>query len=167
MTAEQLEKVKDIPIRFRYKLRMHRSMSAYPAGAARRAIDRLDVAWIVGWLSGRFEIDVSAEWVASILRNRSLPTYNLDGPWSMWWKVRLEEIGSFPHGSKAYCGLILNELHVFFVGIEETEEHLEFLRNEGPLKDGLAVTSAISRTETMPLPINRVASRVVAKFATR
>lgn len=133
-------------------------------GPASQAMRRHDWPWVAGWLSGRFGVDVSANWIASNKPKNGFGSCWSDGSWAMWWKRRLELAGLFRTARPSLNTFDLYgvPLNIGFIGIEETEE----MKQRLPEKDGKPVnriaTPGIERTMQKPTPIDRVAARVVA-----
>lgn len=88
-----------------------------------------------------------------------------ESSWWMWLKNRLDEMGKFcveaNNGSIPVKFKTL--MHIFFLSIEETEEHLEKLRTE-PKKDAKSARgSKIFATNKIPKPIDRIASKGIKR----
>ena len=139
-------------------------------GLVSRAMSRRDVSWVTGWLCGRYGIAAGTEWVERCIKRAAVKENSdwSDDSWAMWWKNRIAEAGLFgvpgcsPNSFDAYgC-----PMHVGFLHLEETDEMIEFLRNElAPDPDAkrrMVVSPGIERIQTSPLPIDRVAARVAS-----
>jgi hypothetical protein len=128
-----------------------------------RAIESNDLVFLQGWLLGSFEVLVSEVQMAQWITKPS--DFSLwdwwDNSWRAWFKRRLQDAGYLQPGGKEpppiRCGC---ELHIGFIGIEESPEMLERLRREpGPVPETIA-TPGMTRTNQKLQPIDRVAARV-------
>lgn len=132
------------------------------ADPLRDAVLRKDAAFVAGWLTGRWMLEVTVEraarWIAEMWRrieaenqwraSQNLPPARLVSEWTggsydLWFRSQMTKEGGYnvnqqPDGSvKGKYALPENErfhvvLHVGFINIEETEEMLALLRAPDP-----------------------------------
>jgi hypothetical protein len=142
-------------------------------GPLGKAVALKHYGFIAGWLSRAWGVEITPKqvvpWAEHIWENHlnwGLGVWRSDGYLQMVLKNRAAEAGLFKHKSKQPSPIdFFTELHVFFISVEETEEHLHRLRshrfeevNEGP------TTPAIERSNLAEIhPINRTAAKVVKK----
>jgi hypothetical protein len=130
-----------------------------------RALTTGDVGYVIGYCAGAYDVDVTAEHAAAWCQRAAAwaAAYLAAADWRMWLKNRVSEAGyldSSGGGSPVNINLPV-ALHVGFLYLEETPEHLTRLRrNKTPVPDTLA-TPGITRTAVILRPIDRVAARVV------
>lgn len=140
-------------------------------GPASRAIERADWSWVAGWLTGRLGVTVGSDWVEANMPKK--PSGRLvsgywysDGSWETWFKSRMRDQGMF---GTFFRGTVFDrltcELHIGFLSLEETAEHMENLRREDKTKIKKGPdTPGIERREAPLGPINATAARVLKKL---
>ena len=87
----------------------------------------------------------------------------LEGTWLMWFKSRMQESGLLV-GSRGQTSDIAFtcDLHVFFVGVQETQEQISRLFEAGSPARPKPARSKISKSTARSIqPIDRVAARVL------
>lgn len=133
-------------------------------------MQRSDWVWMSGWLSARFEVEVTVEWVLENLprtRNGSVVGLNeySDGSWAMWFKNRIYSQKLFDWcGNVQQVGRLTVTLHTGFLSLEETCEHIDRLRTKDDdtiIRHGPS-TPGIERREAPLGPINATAARVMS-----
>lgn len=139
-------------------------------GPASRAIESGEWSWVSGWLAGRLGIAVTADWVEA--NTPKLPNgsrvsgyWYSDGSWETWFKSRMRDQGMFGTVFRGTVfGRLTCELHVGFLSLEESAEHMENLRREDKTKIRTGPdTPGIERREATKGPVNRTAARVMPK----
>lgn len=142
-----------------------------------KAIKRLDTIFVRGWLASRLMVDVPEEtllpWVRQV--NEMLTQHHesdgsvgngwSDGSCDLFLRKRISEANLYPE-----CGCqgampdtLTVPLHVFFLYIHESEEHLKNLRREPTeetTKHLRVTTPAIERTMVKIKPIDKTAHAV-------
>lgn len=79
----------------------------------------------------------------------------------MWLRNRLDELGAIPCGKPLLREWLTCELHVGFVGVEETEEHIyNLIKNYESMIQYWESRSRITGCQLELKPIDRVAARV-------
>ena len=147
-------------------------------GPVQAAMEASNWEWLAGWVSARFGVPVTGEWVRVTVAahagvhnpdRREFPDqmWWSDGSWAMWLKTQLIKQGRVPGAGCRASGYeaFYNELHTGFVCIPEDPDMLARLFGDrNPADAGTLArrlrTPAIARTLTMPDPIDRTAARV-------
>jgi hypothetical protein len=151
------------------------------------AVCRRDAAWIAGYLTGRWMLDVKEDWVCAwlpgildMIGDRDLRRYRLvaegkikrneiwgvsGGTCDLYFRARMTEGRHYEaaEGRKYPPEIRLPvELHVGFVNLYESEEMLEQLRRPDPTKIiGGPATPGIERTDVKVQPVDGNAANVV------
>lgn len=134
----------------------------------RAALMEGDLRFVAGYVSGRFGIEVSEEdaqrW------HRLAVTQDLCPYWSdcstlMWIKNRLSEMGRLTaRHEDTPDATITCEMHVFFIGLEETPEMLIRLKGEKSVAVSQVARSKIANTLLADIrPIDAVAASVAPR----
>lgn len=152
---------------------------SYEHSPLHRALMSLDFSYVKSYLDGSFKLDIAQAHVVAITC-KALDWVNehqtAPSDWRMWIKNRLDELGYFQPGYSHPLRIdIPVTLHIFFLGINETEEELFRLRTKMSKEEAETLdefytidedqprlsTPGIERTQVILQPIDRVAARVV------
>lgn len=126
-----------------------------------------DYDGIAAWLSKCLHVEIDDETLKKAVGDMDINDpanqYSDEDSIRTWFRNRLDKTGVFD-GKKDANSFIREMttaiLHVFFISVEETEEHLARLRGEIPQTTGTVAVSKIGKTTKIIHPIDRTANNV-------